>query len=88
MSDPLDLASFILMMYASGIALYVARKAMRISLPLVILSLLLATMILFHGMHHLMGFLGYQILEEEFELASATSALALALVYAYVWRSH
>jgi len=87
MTDPLDLASFILMMYAGGIALYVTRKATRVDLPLVILSLLLATMILFHGMHHLMGFLGYQILEEEFELASATSALALALVYTYVWRS-
>ncbi len=86
MADPLDFASFLLMLYAAGIASYVARRAARVGLAFAVLSLLLAAMILLHGIHHLLGFMGYPILEEGFELAAAVSALALALAYAYIWR--
>ena len=86
LSDLLELGSFLLMLYAGGITLYVARKAARIGLPLLLLPLLLSLMILLHGVHHLFAFLEISILEEAFELAASVSAFALAVTYAYVWR--
>ena len=86
MTDPLDLASFLLMVYAAGIALYVTWKASKVGLPFLLLSLLLSLMILLHGIHHLFAFLESPELETIFEFAASIFALALAVVYAYVWR--
>lgn len=88
MADPLELGSFLLMLYAAGIALYVTRKAARVGLPLLLLSLLLSSMILSHGFHHLFAFIQNPVLEHDFEFVASVSALALAVAYAYVWRRY
>ena len=84
----LELGSFLLMLYAAGITLYVTRRAVRVGLPLLLLPLLLSLMILFHGVHHLFAFLGDPMLEQALEFAASVSALALALTYSYVWRRY
>ena len=86
LQDLLELGSFLLMLYAAGIAIYVTQKARRLGFPLVLLPLLLSSMTLLHGVHHLFAFLGISILEQIFELAASVSALALALTYTHVWR--
>jgi hypothetical protein len=84
----LELGSFLLMLYSVLIALYVTRRAARVGLPLLILSLLLSLMILFHGIHHLFAFLEESVLEQAFEFGASVFALALALAYAYIWRRY
>lgn len=74
------------MLYAGAIALYVAHRAARVGVPLLLLSLLLSSMILFHGFHHLFAFLQVPVLEQVFDFCAAVFALALAFVYGYVWR--
>ncbi len=86
--DLLELGSFFLMLYAALIALYVTRRAARVGLPLVILPLLLALMILFHGIHHLFVYLENSALEQTFEFVASVFALALAVAYAYIWRRY
>jgi NhaP-type Na+/H+ or K+/H+ antiporter len=86
--DILELGSFLLMLYAGVIALYVARRASRVSLHLFLLSLLLSMMILLHGFHHLFAFLQNSMLEQLFDFGASLSALALALAYAYIWRRY
>lgn len=88
MADILELASFLLMLYAGAIALYVARRASRVSLHLFLLSLLLSLMILLHGFHHLFAFLQNSNIEQLFEFGASVSALALAVAYGYVWRRY
>ncbi len=88
MADILELASFFLMLYSSGIAFYVTRRALRVGLPLLLLPLFLSSMVLFHGFHHLFAYLQEPIFEESFEFGAAVSALALAVVYAYLWRRY
>lgn len=88
MADILELGSFLLMLYAGAIALYVARRASRVGLPLFLLSFLLSLMILLHGFHHLFAFLQNSTTEQFFEFGASVSALALAVVYAYVWRRY
>ena len=83
--DPLDLVSFLLMLYAGGIALFVTWKASRVSLSLLFLSSLLAMMILLHGVHHLFTFLENP-LQWIFEFGAAVFALALSIAYAYMWK--
>lgn len=85
MTDLLELGSFFLMLYAALIGVYVARRAARVGLPLVILPMLLSMMILFHGLHHLFAYLDNPILEEGFEFGASAFAFALALAYAYLW---
>jgi hypothetical protein len=84
-ADPLELGSFLLMLYAGMIGLYVTRRAARVGFPLVFLPLLLSLMILFHGIHHLAAYLGYPVLEDAFEFGASAFALALAVAYAYIW---
>jgi len=86
LADLFELASFLLMFYTAGIAFYITKRATRVGLPYLCLSLLLALMILFHGVHHLFAFLQYQFLEDLFEFFASALALTLALDYAYVWR--
>jgi hypothetical protein len=74
------------MLYAAGIAMYVAIRAARVGFPFLLLSALLSSMILFHGIHHLFALLQEPILEQAFEFGASVSAVALALAYAYVWR--
>ena len=88
LTDPLELGSFFLMLYAAIIALYVTRRAVRVGLPLLVLPLLLSLMILFHGVHHLFAFLENSMLEQAFEFGASVCALALALAYAYIWRRY
>ncbi len=86
LADSLELESFILMLYAALIALYVARRAARVGLPLLTLPLLLSLMILFHGIHHLFAFFENPMLEQTFEFGASVFALALAVAYACIWR--
>ncbi len=88
LADPLDLGSFLLMMYSAMIALYVTRRAARVGMPLFVLPLLLSSMILLHGMHHFFAFFGNSILEQYFDFAASVSAFVLALAYTYVWRRY
>lgn len=88
LSDLLELGSFFLMLYAAVITFYVVRRAARVSVPLLVLSSLLSLMILFHGIHHLFAFLEVPVMEQGFELGASMAALALALVYAFVWRRY
>lgn len=74
------------MLYTAAIAFYIATRAARVGLLYLYLSLLLSLMILFHGIHHLFAFLQYPSMEQVFELGASSFALALALVYAYIWR--
>lgn len=85
MTDVLEFTSFLLMLYAASISLYVTRRAARVGLPLFVLSLLLSLMILFHGFHHLFAYVEISAFEDGFEFFAALSALALAFSYAYVW---
>jgi hypothetical protein len=84
--DPFELASFLLMMYTTGIGVYITIRAVRVGLPYLLLSLLLSLMTFFHGFHHLSAYLGYPLLEHTFELCASTSALVLGIVYVYVWK--
>jgi len=86
LADPLELGSFILMLYSAAITLYVTRRAARVGLPLLLLPLLLSLMILLHGIHHLFTFLDDITLAQDFEFGASVFALALAFAYAYVWR--
>lgn len=86
MADILELGSFFLMLYAGLVALYVTRRAARVGLPLVILPLLLSSMILFHGIHHLFAYFEDPTVEQAFEFGASVFALALAVAYAYIWR--
>lgn len=74
------------MLYTAGIAFYIAKRAARVGFPYLCLSLLLSFMILFHGIHHLFAFLQFPLMEQAFEFGASISALALALVYSYLWR--
>lgn len=74
------------MMYATAIALYITMRARRVGLAYFFLSLSLSMMILFHGFHHLAGYLGYTTIENGFEFGASVLALILALTYAYVWK--
>jgi hypothetical protein len=84
--DPFELASFLLMMYTTGIGVYITIRAVRVGLPYLLLSLLLSLMTFFHGFHHLSAYLGYPPLEHTFELCASISALVLGIVYVYVWK--
>jgi hypothetical protein len=84
--DPFELASFLLMLYTTGIGVYITIRAFRVGLPYLLLSLLLSLMTLFHGFHHLASYLSYPILEQAFELCASVSALVLGIVYVYVWQ--
>jgi hypothetical protein len=84
--DPFELASFLLMLYATGIGVYITIRAFRVGLPYLLLSLLLSLLTLFHGFHHLSTYLGYPMIEQTFELCASVSALVLAIVYVYVWK--
>jgi cytochrome c biogenesis protein CcdA len=84
--DPFELASFLLMFYATGIGVYIALRAIRVGLPYILLSILLSLLTLFHGLHHLTAYLGYLMLEQTFELCASVSALVLGIAYAYVWK--
>lgn len=84
--DPFELASFLIMLYATGIGVYITIRAARVGPPYLLLSLLLSLMTFFHGFHHLSTYLGYPILEETFELCASASALTLGVVYVYLWR--
>ncbi|MGA3404668.1 MAG: hypothetical protein ABSD49_02920 [Candidatus Bathyarchaeia archaeon] len=86
MADLFELASFLLMLYTAGIAFYITKRATRVGLPYLCLSLLLSLMILFHGIHHLFTFLQYPFMQDLFEFCASALALILALDYAYVWR--
>ena len=86
MYDPFELASFLLMFYTTGIAVYISIRALRVGLPFLLLSILLSFMIALHGFHHLSAYLGDSILAQEFEFCASVSALVLGLVYVYVWR--
>lgn len=88
MADLFQLGSFILMIYTAGIAFYVSWRAVRVGLPYLLLALFLSLMILFHGIHHLFAFVDNPILEQDFEFGASLFALALALVYVYVWRRY
>lgn len=88
MADILELASFLLMLYAGAIALYVARRASRVGLSLFFLSLLLSLMILLHGFHHLFAFLQNSMMEQLLDFGASVFALALAVAYAIVWRGY
>ena len=84
--DPFELASVLLMFYATGIGIYITLRAVRVGLPYLLLSILLSLMTLFHGFHHLSTYLGYTMLEETSELCASVSAVALGIVYVYVWK--
>lgn len=84
--DPFELASFLVMLYTTGIGVYITIRAARVGLPYLLLSLLLSLMTLFHGFHHLSAYLGYLMLEQTFELCASISALVLGIVYVYVWK--
>jgi|GEM_PF-1424530 len=84
--DPFELASFLLMMYTTGIGVYITIRAVRVGLPYLLLSLLLSLMTFFHGFHHLSAYLGYPMLEQTFEFCASISSLVLGIVYAYVWK--
>jgi hypothetical protein len=84
--DPFELASFFVMLYATGIGVYIASRAVRVGIPYLLLSILLALMTFFHGFHHLSAYLGYSVLEQTCELCASVSALVLAVVYVYVWK--
>ena len=84
--DPFELASALLMFYATGLGIYITLRAVRVGLPYLLLSVLLSLMTLFHGFHHLSAYLGYAMLEETFELCSSVSAVILGVVYVYVWK--
>jgi hypothetical protein len=84
--DPFELTSFLLMLYTTGIGVYIAIRAVRVGLLYLLLSLLLSLMTFFHGAHHLSSYLGYDMLEQTFELCASISALVLGIVYVYVWK--
>jgi hypothetical protein len=84
--DFFELTSFLLMFYAAGISFYIAKRAVIVGRRYLFLSLLLAFMVLSHGIHHLFTFLQYVDLEQVFEFAASVFALALALEYVYVSR--
>jgi hypothetical protein len=86
LTDLFELASFLLMLYAAGISLYVAKRASRVGSRYLLLSFLLFLMVLFHGFSHLSAFIEYPFMEQAFEFGASVSALSLALVYVYVWR--
>ncbi len=84
--DPFELASFLLMLYTTGIGVYITIRAVRVGLPYLLLSLLLSLMTFFHGFHHLSAYLSYPMLEQVFELCASISALVLGILYVYVWQ--
>jgi hypothetical protein len=84
--NPFELASFLLMLYTTGIGVYITIRAVRVGLAYLLLSLLLSLMIFFHGFHHLSAYLGYPMLEQTFELCASVSALVLGIVYVYFWK--
>jgi len=84
--DPFELVSALLMFYATAIGIYITLRAIRVGLPYFLLSVLLSLMTLFHGLHHLSGYLGSTMLEETFELGASVSAVVLGVLYVYVWR--
>jgi hypothetical protein len=84
--DPFELASFLLMLYTTGMGVYIAIRAVRVGLPFLFLSILLSLMTFFHGFHHLSAYLGYSMLEQTFELCASVSTLVLGIVYVYVWK--
>jgi len=85
LADLFEFASFLLMLYAAGISLYITKRATRVGLRYLLLSFLLSLMILFHGFHHLFAFIEYPSVEQAFEFGASVSGLSLALVYVYVW---
>jgi len=84
--DPFELASFLLMMYTTGIGVYISIRAIRVGLPYLFLSILLSSLTFFHGFHHLSAYLGYPLLEQAFEFSASVSALTLGIAYAYFWK--
>jgi hypothetical protein len=74
------------MLYTAALAFYIARRAALVGFQYLCLSLLLALMVLFHGIHHLFAFLEYPFLESLFEFGASILALALAIDYAYLSR--
>jgi len=84
--DPFELVSFLLMLYTTGIGVYITIRAVRVGLPYLLLSLLLSLTTFFHGFHHLAAYLGYPIIEQTFELCASVSVLVLGIVYVYVWK--
>ena len=86
MSDLFELVSALLMFYTAGIAFYVAKRAAVVRLQYLLLSLLLAFMVLFHGAHHLFAYLLLPEFENAFEFGASILALALAIDYVYVSR--
>jgi hypothetical protein len=83
--DLFELVSFLLMLYAAGISFYITRRASRVGLSYLFLSLCLSLMILLHGIHHLFAFIEWPFMEQIFEFGASVSALALSLVYVYLW---
>lgn len=84
--DTFELASFLLMLYTTGIGAYITIRAVRVELPYLALSLLLSLVTFFHGFSHLFAYLGYPVLEQGFEFFASASTLGLALAYTYVWK--
>ena len=86
MSDLFELVSALLMFYTAGVSLYVVKRAAVVGWQYLLLSLLLAFMVLFHGAHHLFAYLQLLEFENSFEFGASILALALAIDYAYVSR--
>ena len=86
MADPFELVSALLMFYTAGISFYVVKRAAVVGWQYLLLSLLLAFMVLFHGAHHLFTYLQLSEFENSFEFGASILALALAIDYAYVSR--
>ncbi len=86
MGDLFELTSFLFMMYSAIISLVVARSAARVGGPVLVLSLLLFFVLLFHGIHHAFAYLGLESLEVGFEVLASASAVGLAFLHSKTWK--
>ena len=81
--DLLELGSFLAMLYSAIVVFYLAKK-FSVRRSFAYLSIILATMLLLHSIHHLGGFVGNAFLEGVFAFASAVMAVFLGVAYSYV----
>jgi len=83
--DILEFGSFLAMLYASALAVWIAAKASGLRRAYAGLMGLLAMMLGLHASHHLFTLIRYESLDVAFELCSAISALIFVSAYVYEW---
>ncbi len=86
MTDYLQLASAVVVMYASLIAFYTAGRALKSSKRVFVISATLGVSLFVHGLYHSWEFFGNSLMAESFELTSVVLLFAMVVYYTYLRR--